>query len=203
MVEFRIVLVIQIFFSFYSRAYKFYTHKKSGEKRRKLVAQPDKWVRNVAKANRNMGESYISNGVLRPAKKTLREPCGDNCRLKCNTKITEAERESILNEFWELGDLTRKREYIIRHMEQIIPKYLKKKEGSKRSLNYAYNFYVNGQKIKVCSTFFLNTLNVSYMTVATAVRKFFNAKEGLLEGELRGKNKIKRIDVDVKIEEDC
>lgn len=160
----------------------------------------------MAKASRNIGESYVSNGVLRPAKRTLKEPCGDNCRIKCTTKITEAEREMILEEFWKLGDLTRKREFIIRHMEQIIPKYVKKKEGSRRSLNYAYNFYIRGQKIKVCTTFFLNTLNVSYMTVATAVRKFFSAKDSLIEGELRGKNKVKPeipIKVDVKIEENC
>lgn len=153
------------------------------------MAQPHKWIRNVLKAKREMGKSYITNGVIRPAKKCLKEPCSNQCRIKCSTKMTETERESILKVFWELGDLTKKREFIIRQMEQVIPKYNRKKEGSNRSLNYSYNFYVNDQKIKVCRTFFMNTLNISQMVIATAVRKFFNATDEMIEGDLRGKKK--------------
>lgn len=156
---------------------------------RKPIRQPHKWVKNVAKLKRNFGESYVSSGVVRPAKLQLQESCGNQCRIGCSSLISELNREKILKDYWSLPDLTCKREFIVRHMEQVMPKYMRKKEGSRRGLNYAYNFVVDGIKIKVCSKFFLNTLNISYMTVTTAVRKFWRSADGLIEGELRGTHK--------------
>lgn len=88
-----------------------------------------------------------------------------------------------------MADLTCKREYIIRLIEQIIPKYQRKKLDSTRGYNYAYHFVVNGEKIKVCNKFFLKTLNISNKMVAIAVQKFWRSSDGLIEGELRGKHK--------------
>lgn len=146
----------------------------------------------MAKIKRNLGDSYISSsGVVCPSRKELQGGCGAKCRIGCTGKIDDNERKRILNEFWSISDLTCKREYIIRLIEQIIPKYQRKKVDSKRGFNYAYHFVVNGEKIKVCHKFFLKTLNISNMTVATAIRKFWRSSDddGLVEGELRGKHK--------------
>lgn len=155
---------------------------------KRLKQKPHRWKKNLAKRKRNFGESYVTNGVLRPAK-TLKPPCTTKCRMKCTEKISHQQREELLREYLNLENITLKREYIIRCMEQIIPKYIRKKEGSKRSLNYAYNFYIDGNKIQVCTTFFLSTLDISYMTIQTTVKKFYREKDGLMEGEQRGKHR--------------
>lgn len=152
------------------------------------MLQPDQWKRNIIKEKRNAGESYVSKGVLRPARNVLKDPCGDTCRIQCSARFTTSERELILKDFWNLRNLTSQREYIVRHLEQITRKYAKTGKERKRCLNFSYNLYVNGQPLKVCRTFFMNTLNISDKMIRTAVEKFFRASDKLIEGELRGKH---------------
>lgn len=153
---------------------------------KKVVKQPHKWIRNVAKAKRNIGEEYIARGgYIRPARH-LQQPCDQKCYQKCTVNFNDDQRMQIFKYYWNLGDLTLQRQYIINSMHRVQPKYRRPKEGSKRSLNYAYYMQADGgERLRVCKTFFLNTLDVSRMTVDTALRKY-NEAEGCLEGELRG-----------------
>ena len=145
-----------------------------------------RWQRTIAKTKRNSGESYVSKGVVRAARK-MKEPCTDICRLKCSEKFSDAEREQKFHEYYNLDNITLKREFIIKSMEQVQPKYSYKKEGSTRSLNYAYSFYVNGEKRNVCNKFFRHTLDISSTTIQTACKKFYKETDGLIEDERRGK----------------
>ncbi len=167
--------------------YEYYYNKNGEKTARKPLAKPHKWKRNVAKIQRNFGQSYISaRGIERPEKK-LREPCNNICRMKCTTKVTHSQREEIFKCFWSICDLTQKRVFLIRHIEHIIPKY--RRSNGLRSLNYAYFFVINGDKrIQVCKTFFIRTLDISHVFVRTAIQKL-NCEKGYLEGERRGKCK--------------
>lgn len=112
--------------------------------------------------------------------KQLRPPCGSHCRVGCSAKIDEAQRRQIFHQFWRLTDIVQQRDFLIEHMDQIVPRYRYQLASSKRSLNYSYNFVVNNVRIKVCQTFFLNTLDISRKMVTTAVRKYYCSDNPLL-----------------------
>lgn len=160
---------------------------------KKPCLQVHKWKKNVAKAKRNVGDAYVSFGVERRAKR-IQEPCGQQCLRQCSNKFTQEQRENLFRYYWNLENITRKREFVVTCLEQVHAKYPQKKDGSTRSLNYAYHFILNNERIRVCSKFFCNTLDISYRMIRTSVSKFFkNTNNSLVEGELRGKYDRKRI----------
>lgn len=116
----------------------------------------------------------------------MKEPCTNTCRMKCTSKITNVQREEIFKHFWNISDLTQKRVFLIRHIEQIIPKY--RRSNGLRSLNYAYFFEIDDRRIQVCKMFFTKTLDISHVFIKTAIKKL-NSEKGYLEGERRGKCK--------------
>lgn len=170
--------------------YEYYYNKKGEKTARRPLAKPHKWKRNMAKTQRNFGQSYVSTkGIERPEKK-VKEPCNNICRMKCTAKITNEQRQVIFKHFWNIPDLTQKRVFLIRHIEQIIPKY--RRSNASRSLNYAYFFEIDDKRIQVCKTFFTKTLDISHVFIKTAIKKF-NSEKGCLEGERRGKWRNEKI----------
>lgn len=53
----------------------------------------------------------------------MKPPCEDKCRLHCNSKFTEIERQAIFEEFWAMGDIEKQRHYILKAMKIVTPKY--------------------------------------------------------------------------------
>ncbi|KAE9542488.1 hypothetical protein AGLY_003349 [Aphis glycines] len=128
---------------------------------RKRLINKEIWEKNVKKQLRNSGKEYnIGSNEKVIAAKIMKMPCNDKCRLKCAIKISADERTVIHNNYWKLADINRQREFIIRHMCTINPKY-RSPVGTNRSLNYSYSFNIHNKEIKVCKTMFMNTLGVS------------------------------------------
>jgi len=111
-------------------------------------------------------------------------PCNKNCRLKCTSNITFDERRVIHEKYWEMGDLNRQREFIMRHNCSINPKY-RALLDSLRSLNYGYNLEVNNVTIRVCITVFMATLGISSRAIFTTTKKMI---DGILDVDKRGKH---------------
>lgn len=155
---------------------------------KKRTRKPEKWQSKVAKLLRNSGKAYQS---MAKSKKQVPErkvglPCGDNCRLKCKNKIDETSRQQFFDAFWGLGNLERQREFIVRHSQQIKPKYRYSSTQNFRALNTAFHFEVNGTKTRVCKPFFKSTLDVSYKAITTALSK--KTELGGIQADLRGKH---------------
>lgn len=163
---------------------------------KKVTKKPEKWIKNIQKAKRNIGKEYISKGKIRRARQ-LCDPCLSNCKLRCSERITNEQRHKIFHYYWNLGDVTLQRKFIVDCMEIVKPKYRKPKEGSQRSLNFAYKFNLDECKepIRVCRTMFINTIDVSHMTLRTAYKKFC-AEDGTIETDLRGRHLRKNIEKD-------
>ena len=70
---------------------------------RKRLRKPETWKKNVAKVKRARGEAYVSpcSGREIEARKTG-PPC--QCKRHCFDQFTVEERESIINDFYALGD---------------------------------------------------------------------------------------------------
>lgn len=153
---------------------------------KKRIGNPDGWKREITKKLRNNGEMYISFGKVREAKR-LQPPCDSMCRLKCTERITEHQRQEIFQQFWKLGDVNAQWAFIAQTTERIKPKYRRAKEESSRGLNIAYNFFIDGERLRVCKTFYLNTVDVSQRRVRTAVKKYIPEKDEI-ETDRRGKH---------------
>lgn len=80
-------------------------------------------------------------------------------------------------------------------MENIEPRY--RYARTNRGKNYKYFFEVNSKTIRVCKTFFHNTLGISDMMTRTAQMK--KSAEGVLEADKRGThNKQRKLAYDLK-----
>jgi len=118
---------------------------------RKRQRNEKNWVKNVQKNLKNQGKEYVIKSSLKVvAAKKIGVPCGEKCRLKCSNKINHDQRILIHNKYWEMGDINRQRELIMRQISPINPKY-RSRLNSPRSLNYCYI------GIKVCKTMFMST----------------------------------------------
>lgn len=104
--------------------------------------------------------------------------------------MTEEQRYAIFKHYWSLSDLRSKRKYIADCLD--LPKYefSRERDENKRvkSKNYLYHFRSDdNQRVKVCKTFFQNTLNISNTVIGTVKEKLTNS--GNIEDDKRGKYK--------------
>jgi hypothetical protein len=157
--------------------------EKRGRKRKRME---HKWKTTQSKRRRNHGKSYVNkHGRIKKAR-AMKNPCGQRCKFKCSEKFSENEREKIFQTYWGFGDVTKQRQFIIKHVSRKA-KSRKKATISRRKNSYFWTLpHVKEMKSeRVCKTTFLNTLNISEQVVATAHNK--NVL-GVPETEKRGKS---------------
>ncbi|XP_046665796.1 uncharacterized protein LOC124357786 [Homalodisca vitripennis] len=173
--------------------------KKKGKKR---SLNKDNWLKCKAKKLRNSGEEYKSSSKSRKLieKKEIKPPCNDRCRIQCKTKINPDERQTIFKNYWALGDLSRQRDFIASHIQNIQPTYQYKREGNKRKPNQAFYFDVADKRVRVCKDFFRNTLGINDRPIRTVIDKK-DASSGFVAGDLRGKHDKHQTDQDKLINE--
>lgn len=121
----------------------------------------------------------------------MKPPCGDKCRQKCATLISEQQRQKIFDAYYALPDALHKRHFIANNIEEIKPKYVYK--SSTRPRKHNLKFFFNDdkkQKTRVCQKFFLNTLDISLSIIRTVRNKVYanNDPVPLLDDQ-RGKHK--------------
>ena len=163
---------------------------KKGLKRKKC---PEKWKRNVQKQLRNKGKMYemhTKRNQIR-AERKMKPPCGEKCRLTCSQNITEEARNIIFTSYWNLGDVTKQRQFIVNSMKPIEPSYRYIRTGGKRPprrLNNAFYFHTGDKEIRVCKLFFMNTLDINDRPIRTALEKRNKACGAVIESDNRGKH---------------
>ncbi|CAG9816980.1 unnamed protein product [Phaedon cochleariae] len=158
------------------------------KKGRKRARNPSTWKTKVAKTLRNSGRAYnsLSKSKKHVPERKLRPPCGAKCRLSCKSNFDEPSRQKLFSAYWELADLQRQREFIVRHSQEIKPKYRYSSTQNFRALNTAFYFESDGTRIRVCKAFFKSTLDLNDRVIKTALSK--KSESGVIEGELRGKH---------------
>jgi hypothetical protein len=168
-------------------------------KGKKRMSTPITWYAKKVKLLRNSGQEYVSVGKSRKTVEARKvgPPCSDKCRFKCSEKIPNEERHQLFKAFYALADLHKQREFVARHTTVIIPKYRYSCTNNLRKLNSAFFFEVNGQRIRVCKTFFSNTLDFKERSIRTVLAK--KTDTGFLEEEKRGKHgKQPTVDPEIK-----
>ena len=143
--------------------------------KRKRERKPETWKCNVRKAAHEAGKEYISiRKKVVPEKriKTLKD-CKNNCLFKCQTKITENERNNIFNKYYTLSEHG-KRLFILSTTRKFnIERHRKNKTdaNSRRKQSFVYTFQIGSNQIPVCKVFYLTTLAISQTPVYTAHNK--------------------------------
>ncbi|CAH2009765.1 unnamed protein product [Acanthoscelides obtectus] len=167
------------------------------KKPRRRKMNVDAWQKNIAKRQRNRGLEYISSSSKRVIKSREMGPPCQNCRLKCNEKISSEERKLIFSDYWSLGDLQRQRDYLAKCMESVTCRYQYK--NSRRASNNAFYFFIRGTKIRICKHFFRATLGITDRPIRTVLEKQRSFTKGILSGEQIGKHgNHHRVDDDIK-----
>ena len=156
-----------------------------GRKRRKNI---DEWARTIAKRKKNHGEEFVNHlGKVRHARE-MKKGCGQKCRYKCHSKFNENGRKDLFHTFNGLEDINKQRQFLIKYATAKQKAIQKTKGVSKRSNSINWSFPLNGECIRVCKTFFLDTLNISDQMIHTANNKS-KLIPGVCETDKRGKHK--------------
>lgn len=157
------------------------------------------------KINKDSGKAYLTrSGFLRPGK-SLRNPCDSNCRHQCNSKITEAQRNDIFCYFYGLQNLTEQWKFLAQLMDRTTPKKTirlhldgddmsKLRRNRKSNIHYYLPIEQQEKRIKVCSTMFMATFDITQSTVKTIMRKT-NGTGVLFEPDMRGYHGPKIVNV--------
>ena len=173
------------------------THTQSGDgpsqvtRSRKRKRDPSNWKRNVAKRQCNSGEAYINRqGISKPAK-MMKKSCGHKCRYKCTSHYNSDDREKIFHSFWQLADVNKQRQFILNYTEK---KPKKSKTGQTNRRKSSISWFLpcpneQSKNVKVCKTFFLNTLGISDKMVNTAHKKINSI--GMCNDDSRGKHETR------------
>lgn len=164
-------------------------------KQAKRKRNESSWKRNISKIARNSGKEYESHSKnsekrLKEARK-MKSPCQDKCRLKCKEKMTEDERMSVFDAYWNLGDIAKQREFIHNCTTEVKPKYRYVREGGqrpRRNYNAAFFFNLGERRIRVCKIFFRNTLAINDRPIRTAFEKKDKLAGAVMAEDKRGKH---------------
>lgn len=159
--------------------------RESGDFVRKLKSNKQK----LAKKRRDLGQDYISpkTGAAVAARQIRKRCDSEQCKKRgrhCSL-IGEEERLKIFTSFNQLGNLTRQRDFIVRHVKTTKTRQkTTTNENLRRQKTNNYYLTSGNDLHRVCKTLFLNTLGISERTMRTALEKLDSS--GIVEGEKRG-----------------
>ncbi|XP_044732349.1 uncharacterized protein LOC123302679 [Chrysoperla carnea] len=144
------------------------------QKGRKRVRHEEKWKKTKAKLLKAHGKSYTSFGKSTSIvlAKEIGPVCENKCRLKCYQNMKDEDRTHIFQSFYALGSTERQHSFISSSIEEIHPKYEYKRENSKRIPNNAFFLHTRDNvRVRVCKTFFKNTLSITDRPIRTILTK--------------------------------
>ncbi|CAK1601215.1 unnamed protein product [Parnassius mnemosyne] len=154
-------------------------------KSRKRIRNPSNWKQNVAKILRNTGKAYVSCTTKKEVSaRVIKDAC--KCRLKCPENVVDADRKTLFDKYWSLGNIELQRSFIRNCMMEIKPKYKYSNSAKPRLPNNAFYFTINNTRIRVCKTFFINTLGICDRQIRTVKKK--TDPQGFLTTDIRGKH---------------
>ncbi|KAE8740556.1 hypothetical protein FOCC_FOCC013920 [Frankliniella occidentalis] len=167
----------------------------------KKVKNASLWKVNDAKVKRHLGLPYKSKEGKEYSAKTMRPSCGVSCKYKCDTRVTEEDREYFKDRYYTKNEnQTKKWLFILSFVkskpverpkeDDVIDNGLEPRTPQKKHSRSCHNEYYmelkGGNKVKVCKDMFKSTLVISDSTIATALKKRGSP-------EKRGKSGVKRI----------
>ena len=114
---------------------------------------------------------YIGHkGKLYRSKK-LKKGCEEGCRYKCHKNVSADMREKLFYLYWGFGDITLQRQMLFKYAHSKSTKQRTTTGMSRRSCTISWSLPLGLERVQVCKTFFLHTLNISDQMIKTALKK--------------------------------
>lgn len=157
-------------------------YQRLGTLSRKRVKHLDQWEKNHRKSKVNYGLQHTSKRGKIIAEKKVQTGC-DKCKYKCSDNLSEAARKDLNKKFWTIGDRNLQRSYV---RESIIFKNKDLVDEPSTRNRRKYSFIVNGQKVFVCKTTFMATLDISDRWFRTIIHKL--KRKSYISPDGRGKS---------------
>lgn len=156
--------------------------------------KPENWIRIRQRTARAKGEEYRSRQGKTIRARQLQAPCDSKCRFGCAEKITETDRQTSFDTYWQLADFIKQRKYLYEHSkaDPIARRRGRKEHGIRRkfSLKFFLDVYKPDgsvkEQIKVCAKMFVNTFDICNNILRTLHKKIITT--GKVE-DLRGQNR--------------
>lgn len=176
--------------------FKFYRKQLTRKRKRNI----EEWKQNMRRKSCQAGKPYIDvKGNFKPGRH-LRINVKDctRCRFKCSNFLTVETREEIHRKFWNLND-NEKLHFFNKNVERQ-PKARKRsqKENNVRNYSYFYYFHTEGNKIRVCKSYFLSTLDISQRRISYFFEKKISTVTQTPSGYEKGKHTKKAIKEETK-----
>lgn len=175
---------------------------------RKRQVHREAWKQNVRKRKREGGMPYEDIKGKAHRERSVQGQCGKvQCRLKCAAKINYVDQSNIHKKFWTLSD-ARKSEFYNKFIERVEKQRCRPRmlpapnaENAFKKFSLKYYLQIGEEKIKVCKSFFINTLDIS----ARRISYFFEKNNidesfGTTISPKRGRH-AKRVTPNLKLEE--
>lgn len=157
---------------------------------RKRKADPSKWLLNVAKQKRNLGQAYVSYQTKKvvPARKV-----GNSCNDDCFTKLGMDNVNQIFKAFWDIGVYDEQNQHLQSLIREVPIKRKRTKEAvSRRSTNYEYFVKLNQREFRVCRKAFLSIHRITSKKLAVLMHKRQTSPTGTPTHDQRGRKPCPR-----------
>ena len=139
---------------------------------RKRKSDPASWKKNIRKESLARGIPHVDSKGQQKAARTPKPSNCTTCRYKCNDNFRDAYREAICQEYWQLGDYSRQKDFLLSRVKVFGVQRQRVRAEQRtweRSSTMTYSFLKNGNETRVCKKFFLKTLDISHGCVRTAL----------------------------------
>ena len=157
-------------------------------KTRRRLRFPSKWKANVKQAAHRSGQEYIKQSGEIVSARSMGFGCKEACRYKCHSKISEADRKLVYENFVKKAKMEGSKsvwEFIVRHVKES-PRAVITNEDSERTCAVKYHFRHEGKEVRVCKDMFVKTFNISNTVIDTAFAKLGN--RGAISPSKQGKH---------------
>ena len=132
-------------------------HKTNTRKKRK---SPHLWKRNVQKENHLKGKQYYTyRGAAGSACVSAKCPqlCNcQKCRFHCSDIFSDENRQSICDEFYQLGSYSRQKDFVMNHVVENKPRSQIMSSQRHHKLSRAFYLPFNRDRKRICANFFAN-----------------------------------------------
>lgn len=161
-------------------------------------------VRNERKLKRNLGLEYTT----KKGKVVKERKCMElaDCRLKCTTKVTEEERQTLFKEYWSMGNFNKRVAFIAgliitQPKKSWRVKTVNPEKQKNRTMSYNFHLPLDGRKQRVCKACFMKTFGETNRFITDVLHNKNASVAGVTHDDLRGKsspaNKIPEEDIDL------
>lgn len=142
------------------------------KKKRKRKADRKIWHRSVVKKLRLSGKEYINrSGKAVPDKKPKNVDCS-KCRYKCGQHFSQADREALCQEYYNLADDVHQKIHLTSLMQKVpVVRKLDNPKSKNRETSRVYYLKNSaGETHRVCLKFFCGTFSISHRVVENCAR---------------------------------